>query len=81
MNTTTYIALNGGNKEFFEPKPDCKVSVEQREHPIEYPNNLTLAEYHEMTVGSAVSVLSKNSTNPLLSNTKNLVVRQVNLAL
>jgi hypothetical protein len=54
VNTTTYIALNGGNKELKEPKPDCKVSVEQREHPIEYPNNLTLAEYHELTVGSAI---------------------------
>ena len=54
MNTTTYIALNGGNKEFFEPKPDCKVSVEQREHPIEYPNNLTAAQYHELLAGSAI---------------------------
>ena len=54
VNTTTYIALNGGNQKLKEPKPDCKVSVEQREHPIEYPNNLTLAEYHEMTVGSAI---------------------------
>ncbi len=54
VNTTTYIALNGGNKEPFEPKPDCKVSVEQSEHPIEYPNNLKAAEYHELTVGSAI---------------------------
>jgi hypothetical protein len=54
VNTTTSIALNGGNKEFFEPKPDCKVSVDQREHPIEYPNNLTLAEYHELLTGSAI---------------------------
>ncbi|MBD2731606.1 DUF3854 domain-containing protein, partial [Nostoc sp. FACHB-892] len=54
VNTTTSIALNGGNKEFFEPKPDCKVSVDQREYPIEYPNNLTLAEYHELLTGSAI---------------------------
>jgi hypothetical protein len=54
VNTTTYIALNGGNKEIKEPKPDCKVSVEQSEHPIEYPNNLTATEYHELTVGSAI---------------------------
>ncbi|MBW4426916.1 MAG: DUF3854 domain-containing protein [Nostoc desertorum CM1-VF14] len=37
-----------------EPKPDCKVSVEQSEHPIEYPNNLTPAEYHELLAGSAI---------------------------
>ncbi len=54
VNTTTYIALNGGNKEFKKPKPDCKVSVEQREHPIVYPNNLTAAEYHELLAGSAI---------------------------
>jgi hypothetical protein len=47
-------ALNGGNKELKEPKLDCKVSVEQREHPTEYPNNLTAAEYHELLAGSAI---------------------------
>ncbi|MHC5826906.1 MAG: hypothetical protein ACYT04_66310, partial [Nostoc sp.] len=28
--------------------------MEQREHPIEYPNNLTDHEHHELTVGSAI---------------------------
>ncbi|MEH1793630.1 hypothetical protein [Nostoc sp.] len=51
---TNKNAIKSGNFEPFEPKPDCKVSVEQREHPIVYPNNLTAAEYHEMTVGSAI---------------------------
>ncbi len=53
MNTNKN-ALNGGNKEIKEPKPDCKVSVEQREHPTEYPNNLTAAQYHELLAGSAI---------------------------
>ncbi len=47
-------AFNGGNKEFFEPKPDSKVSVEQISHPIVYPNNLLAAEYHELLTGSAI---------------------------
>ncbi len=51
---TNKNAIKSGNKEPFEPKPDCKVSVEQREHPIEYPNNLTAAEYHELLAGSAI---------------------------
>ena len=51
---TNNNAINSGNKEPKEPKPDCKVSVEQREHPIEYPNNLKAAEYHELYVGSAI---------------------------
>ncbi|MHC5674387.1 plasmid replication protein, CyRepA1 family [Nostoc sp.] len=28
--------------------------MEQKEHPIEYPNNLTAAEHHELYVGSAI---------------------------
>ena len=51
---TNKNAIKSGNKQPFEPKPDCKVSIEQKEHPIEYPNNLTAAEYHELTVGSAI---------------------------
>ncbi len=53
MNTNKN-AINSGNKEPNEPKPDCKVSIEQILHPIEYPNNLTPSEYHELTVGSAI---------------------------
>ncbi|WP_225912767.1 plasmid replication protein, CyRepA1 family [Nostoc flagelliforme] len=44
-------AIKSGNK---EPKPDDKVSVEQILHPIEYPNNLTATEYHELLTGSAI---------------------------
>ena len=51
---TNKNAIKSGNKKPFEPKPDCKVSVEQSEHPIEYPNNLTPAEYHELLAGSAI---------------------------
>ncbi len=51
---TNKNAIKSGNKQPFEPKPDCKVSIEQISHPIEYPNNLTAAEYHELTVGSAI---------------------------
>ncbi|WP_298910561.1 plasmid replication protein, CyRepA1 family [uncultured Nostoc sp.] len=45
-----------------EPKPDCKVSIEQKENPIEYPNNLTAAQYHELYVGSAIhpALISRN---------------------
>ncbi|WP_317616642.1 hypothetical protein [Nostoc sp. 'Peltigera membranacea cyanobiont' 232] len=53
MNTNKN-AIKSGNFEPFEPKPDCKVSVEQSEHPIVYPNNLTAAEYHELLTGSAI---------------------------
>lgn len=53
MNTNKN-AIKSGNKQPFEPKPDCKVSIEQKEHPIEYPNNLTAAEHHELYVGSAI---------------------------
>ena len=53
MNTNKNV-IKSGNFEPFEPKPDCKVSVEQREHPIEYPNNLTAAQYHELLAGSAI---------------------------
>jgi hypothetical protein len=51
---TNKNAIKSGNQEIKEPKPDCKVSVEQSEHPIEYPNNLTPAEYHELLAGSAI---------------------------
>ncbi|MDF5737792.1 plasmid replication protein, CyRepA1 family [Nostoc sp. S13] len=37
-----------------EPKPDRKVSVEHQRHQCVYPNNLTAAEYHDLTVGSAI---------------------------
>nr|WP_225912926.1 plasmid replication protein, CyRepA1 family [Nostoc flagelliforme] len=37
-----------------EPKPDYKVSIEHPENPIEYPNNLTAAQYHELYVGSVI---------------------------
>lgn len=53
MNTNKNT-IKSGNFELKEPKPDCKVSVEQREHPIVYPNNLLAAQYHELTVGSAI---------------------------
>ena len=53
MNTNQN-AINSGSKQSNEPKSDCKVSVDQREQPIEYPNNLTAAEYHELYVGSAI---------------------------
>ena len=51
---TNKNAINSGNKEIFEPKPDCKVSIDYREHQIEYPNNLKGSEYHELYVGSAI---------------------------
>ncbi|WP_420819850.1 plasmid replication protein, CyRepA1 family [Nostoc sphaeroides] len=46
----------------FEPKPDCKVSIEQISHPIVYPNNLKATEYHELYVGSAIhpALISRN---------------------
>ena len=53
MNTNKN-AFKCGNFQLKEPKPDCKVSIEQREHPIVYPNNLTAAQYHELYVGSAI---------------------------
>ncbi|WP_375494134.1 plasmid replication protein, CyRepA1 family [uncultured Nostoc sp.] len=53
MNTNKN-AFKCGNFEPNEPKPDCKVSIEQREHPIVYPNNLTAAQYHELLTGSAI---------------------------
>ena len=61
MNTNKN-AIKSGNKDTFEPKPDCKVSIEQILHPIEYPNNLTFHEYHELYVGSAIhpALISRN---------------------
>ena len=53
MNTNKN-AFKCGNFEIKEPKLDCKVSIEQKEHPIEYPNNLTDHEYHELLAGSAI---------------------------
>ena len=53
MNTNKN-AIKSGNKELKEPKPDCKVSIDYREHQIEYHNNLKGSEYHELYVGSAI---------------------------
>ena len=51
---TNKNVIKSGNFELKEPKPNCKVSIDYREHPIEYPNNLKGSEYHELYVGSAI---------------------------